>query len=80
MSRRDTTSDDSTPVPHDLPNQQADAASPVPDPWSPELSEHEDDGPDETVPDTDQAGTGRTGRPKASGVRSDQPVPHEPVD
>ena len=36
--------------------------------------------PDETVPDTDQAGTGRTGRPKASGVRSDQPVPHEPVD
>ncbi|GES28303.1 hypothetical protein ACWDBF_03040 [Streptomyces angustmyceticus] len=80
MSRRDTSSDDSTPVPHDLPSHQADVSSPVPDPWDPELSEHEGEGPDETVPDTDQAGTGRSGVPKASGVRSDQPVPHEPVD
>lgn len=80
MSRRDTSSEEGTPVPHDLPSHQADAASEVPDPWDPELSQSEGEGPDETVPDTDQAGTGRTGVPKAPGVRSDQPVPHEPVD
>ncbi|MFG2140986.1 hypothetical protein [Streptomyces sp. NPDC048650] len=80
MSRRDTSSDDSTPIPHDLPSHQADAAGRVPDPWDPELSEGETEGPDKTVPDTDQAGTGRTGVPKAAGVRADQPVPHEPVD
>lgn len=80
MTRHDADGEDRTPLPHDLPSHQADAESPVPDPWDPELSESESDGPDETVPDTDQAGTGRTGGQKAAGFRTDQPVPHEPVD
>ncbi|MGY5136372.1 hypothetical protein [Streptomyces sp. NEAU-L66] len=81
MTRYDADGEDrTTPLPHDLPSHQADAESPVPDPWDPELSESESDGPDETVPDTDQAGTGRTGGQKAAGFRTDQPVPHEPVD
>ncbi|GGN46891.1 hypothetical protein GCM10012285_31980 [Streptomyces kronopolitis] len=80
MARNDTTGDDNAPLPHDLPSQQADADSQVPDPWDPELSEHESDGPDATMPDTDQAGTGRVGETKAPGVHPDQPIPHEPVD
>ncbi|MFG2095622.1 hypothetical protein [Streptomyces sp. NPDC048612] len=80
MTRYDATGEDPEPLPRDLPNHQADAASPVPDPWDPELSEGESDGPDETVPDTDQAGTGRAGAQKAAGFRTDQPIPHEPVD
>ncbi|MFI9079674.1 hypothetical protein ACIGW8_24930 [Streptomyces sioyaensis] len=80
MSRNDPTGEDNPPLPHDPPSQQADADSSVPDPWDPELSEHESDGPDETVPDTDQAGTGRAGGPQGAGVHPDQPIPHEPVD
>ncbi|CAM5590049.1 hypothetical protein [Streptomyces aurantiogriseus] len=61
-----------TPVPRDLPDQQADAGE---DPWD---VDDPDQPEGENVPDTDEAGTGRQGAPHAAGVNPDQPVPDEP--
>ncbi|MFJ9025707.1 hypothetical protein ACIRPU_37905 [Streptomyces sp. NPDC102259] len=69
-----------TPVPRDLPDQQADGGE---DPWDVDTPE----GPDESdgsaedvpdVPDTDESGTGRQGAPHAGSGQSDHPVPDEP--
>ncbi|MFJ9175586.1 hypothetical protein [Streptomyces sp. NPDC102360] len=71
-------------VPRDPPDQQADAdATETTEPGAApdERTGSEDEtGPDVTVPDSDVAGTGRTGAPHAPGVHPDQPVPDEPAD
>ncbi|MCX4997406.1 hypothetical protein OG739_32425 [Streptomyces longwoodensis] len=82
-----------TPVPRDLPDQQADTGE---DPWegSPARAQEQaerttsgqptgdDDetGTDTSVPDTDEAGTGRQGAPTAATAHSDHPTPDEPAD
>ncbi|MET9504469.1 hypothetical protein ACFYO5_15400 [Streptomyces sp. NPDC006259] len=76
-----------TPVPRDLPDQQADGGE---DPWeiaparsgeNPGTSdESADAGTDADVPDTDEAGTGRQGAPRPATVNPDQPTPDEPSD
>ncbi|MEU9664647.1 hypothetical protein AB0E25_03520 [Streptomyces bobili] len=80
-----------TPVPRDLPDQQADAGE---DPWevaparaaenagSAETDDSSDadadaDAPDMDVPDTDEAGTGRQGAPRPATVNPDHPTPDE---
>ncbi|WP_314219986.1 hypothetical protein [Streptomyces zaehneri] len=79
------------PIPRDLPDQQADGGE---DPWdigSPEraAASGESGAPSESggdgenapdVPDTDEAGTGRRGAPRAGSGQADQPVPEEPAD
>ncbi|MET9760832.1 hypothetical protein ABZ016_17460 [Streptomyces sp. NPDC006372] len=80
------------PVPRDMPDQQADVGE---DPWevAPRFTgtgtgKEKDDGSgkdasDETaddVPDTDEAGTGRQGKPRQGGVHPEHPVPDEPAD
>ncbi|MFJ4621772.1 hypothetical protein [Streptomyces sp. NPDC088812] len=66
------------PVPRDLPDQQASEGE---DPW--EVAPGEDEGTDEEsaadVPDTDEAGTGRKGAPRAATVHPEHPVPDEPT-
>ncbi|OPF71367.1 hypothetical protein VT50_0234475 [Streptomyces antioxidans] len=61
-------------VPRDLPDQQAQSGP-----------DHLDvagagDEPDEVddVPETDESGTGRQGRPQTGSVHPEQPVPDEP--
>ncbi|MGW3016972.1 hypothetical protein [Streptomyces longwoodensis] len=82
-----------TPVPRDLPDQQADAGE---DPWegSPARAQEQaerttsgqpagdDDetGADTAVPDTDEAGTGRRGAPQSATVHEEHPTPDEPAD
>ncbi|MFJ8106110.1 hypothetical protein [Streptomyces sp. NPDC096132] len=63
-----------TPIPRDLPDQQADTGE---DPWDVEQPQEPED---TDVPDTDEAGTGRRGAPHTAGVHPDQPVPDEPSD
>ncbi|MEU0114233.1 hypothetical protein ABZ137_10975 [Streptomyces bobili] len=81
-----------TPVPRDLPDQQADAGE---DPWEvaparaaasagedtgsggTEDSSDADAAPDMDVPDTDEAGTGRQGDPRPATVNPDHPTPDE---
>jgi hypothetical protein len=66
-----------TPVPKDLPDQQAkEGEDPldVPEPGTPD--EHTDK-PDQSVPDMDETGAGRRGAPRSGGVHPDQPVPDE---
>ena len=73
--------EDETPVPRDLPDQQA---SDEEDHW--DLDDDatttgdgpDEDGPDDDVPDTDEAGTGPRGAPHADSEQHDQPVPDEP--
>ncbi|MFI7498389.1 hypothetical protein ACIBVL_07680 [Streptomyces sp. NPDC049687] len=60
-----------TPIPRDLPDQQADAGE---DPW--DVNELQE--PDADVPDTDEAGTGRQGAPHTAAANPEQPVPDEP--
>ncbi|MFF4585187.1 hypothetical protein [Streptomyces sp. NPDC001388] len=60
-----------TPIPRDLPDQQADTGE---DHWDAPRPQE----PDADVPDTDEAGTGRRGAPHAAGANPDQPVPDEP--
>ncbi|MFD3573087.1 hypothetical protein [Streptomyces sp. NPDC058644] len=74
----ETRGEDETPVPRDLPDQQA---SDEEDHWEPDdesattgNAPHADD----DVPDTDEAGTGPRGTPHSQGALSDQPVPDEP--
>ncbi|WP_020127655.1 hypothetical protein [Streptomyces sp. 303MFCol5.2] len=80
-----------TPIPRDPPDQQADGGE---DPWDigdPETSGQSggsggsggptgsgEDASD--VPDTDEAGTGRQGAPRAGSGQTDRPVPEEPAD
>ncbi|MFF8970114.1 hypothetical protein [Streptomyces sp. NPDC014995] len=71
-----------TPVPRDLPDQQADAGE---DPWEvaparADEDEATDEEPSTDVPDTDEAGTGRQGAPQAATVNPEHPVPDEPAD
>ncbi|MFI6034900.1 hypothetical protein ACIBBD_12185 [Streptomyces sp. NPDC051315] len=71
-----------TPVPRDLPDQQADAGE---DPWEvaparADVDEAEDEEPATDVPDTDEAGTGRQDAPRPTTAPSDHPVPDEPAD
>lgn len=70
-------------IPRDPPDQQADpdaeereAEEPAPE----GTDTDPETGADATVPDSDVAGTGRSGAPHAPGIRSDQPVPDEPAD
>ncbi|WP_405819552.1 hypothetical protein OG241_29960 [Streptomyces sp. NBC_01390] len=69
-----------TPVPRDLPDQQAGVDE---DPW--ELDDDApgatgpDGRPDPEVPDTDEAGTGRRGAPHSGSGHPEQPVPDEPT-
>jgi hypothetical protein len=71
--------ENATPVPRDLPDQQADAGE---DPWevTPDEDEAADEAPSTDVPDTDEAGTGRQGAPHAASVHPEHPVPDEPAD
>ncbi|MEU6591573.1 hypothetical protein ABZ923_20520 [Streptomyces sp. NPDC046881] len=64
------------PVPRDMPDQQA---RPNEDPWDVAPGRTPDDEPDEnTVPDTDEAGTGRRGATDTGTAHSDHPAPQEP--
>ncbi|MEU4658214.1 hypothetical protein AB0G32_30515 [Streptomyces sp. NPDC023723] len=75
-----------SPVPRDMPDQQADAGE---DPWevAPGLAAREDAADDAgdaedgatgaDVPDTDEAGTGRQGAPHSGAVHPEHPVPDE---
>lgn len=76
-------------VPRDLPDQHArpgedpldvdvegmgSSAEPDDDPDTAESP----DEPDQSLPDTDEAGAGRRGEPNTGGVHPEQPVPDEP--
>ncbi|MBO1335543.1 hypothetical protein J3486_30380 [Streptomyces sp. VRA16 Mangrove soil] len=65
-------------VPRDLPDQQAGAHDGDPLDVPGERGEDEAATPDETMPETDESGTGRRGAPRSGGVHPDQPVPDEP--
>ncbi|GAA1916284.1 hypothetical protein GCM10009837_46480 [Streptomyces durmitorensis] len=74
----ETRGEDETPVPRDLPDQQA---SDEEDHWEPDdasATTGNAQDADDDVPDTDEAGTGRRGAPHTGGVHPDQPVPDEP--
>ncbi|MBN0042688.1 hypothetical protein JS756_00885 [Streptomyces actuosus] len=64
-----------TPVPRDLPDQQATDGD---DPWD-VAQQHTGETPetDEGVPDTDEAGTGRRGAAHSGAVHPEHPVPDE---
>ncbi|AEW92663.1 MULTISPECIES: hypothetical protein [Streptomycetaceae] len=62
-------------VPRDMPDQQAGPD----DTTAPAAGDTADERPDETLPDTDQAGTGRRGAPHHGGGHGRQ-VPAEPPD
>ena len=72
-------------IPRDLPDQQAGAHGGT-DRWDPPggIPSGEQDAhphrPEQDVPDTDQAGTGRRGAVHTAGTHPKQPVPHEPSD
>ncbi|MEH0573720.1 MULTISPECIES: hypothetical protein [Streptomyces] len=72
--RREGPGEDGAPVPRDLPDQQADGGA---DPWDAAAPESPDEAAQD-VPDTDEAGTGRQGAPRAESGQSDHPVPDEP--
>ncbi|MFJ8079209.1 hypothetical protein RKD23_000927 [Streptomyces sp. SAI-170] len=72
--RQDTPGGNGTPVPHDMQDQEAGTD----DRWDARPEPEPAGTPDEDVPDTDEAGTGRRGAPHAAGTRADQPVPDEP--
>ncbi|KOV96686.1 MULTISPECIES: hypothetical protein [unclassified Streptomyces] len=71
------------PVPRDMPDQQA---RPDEDPWDVAPRRTRTDRPDtdagnaeDTVPDTDEAGTGPRGaHPDSGTAHSDHPTPQEP--
>jgi hypothetical protein len=65
---------DETPVPRDLPDQQA---RPGDDPW--DVPGHPVDAePDEETPDPDEAGSGPRGAPRSGTVHPEHPEPQEP--
>lgn len=59
------------PIPRDMPDQQAHEGE---DPWDADPARDTADG---SVPDTDEAGTGRQGAPHAGTVHPEHPVPDE---
>ncbi|MFJ8362155.1 hypothetical protein [Streptomyces sp. NPDC093984] len=63
------------PVPRDMPDQQAHEGE---DRWDARPAKGGTDAPD--VPDTDEAGTGRQGAPRAGSVHPEGPVPDESPD
>ena len=81
--RQEALGENGTPVPRDLPDQQADAGE---DPWEaaavpePDDTGGEEDASATDVPDTDEAGTGRQGAPQSGAVHPEHPVPDEPSD
>ncbi|MHB9758152.1 hypothetical protein ACYBSK_27545 [Streptomyces sp. BYX5S] len=62
-------------IPRDLPDQEAGAHEV--DPLDVPVEKDEGDN-DTSVPDSDEAGTGRRGAPHTNGTRADQPTPDEP--
>ncbi|WP_327319866.1 hypothetical protein [Streptomyces sp. NBC_01235] len=74
VHRHEGPGENGAPIPRDLPDQQADGGE---DPWDVADAESPRE-PAEDVPDTDEAGTGRQGSPRADSGRSDHPVPDEP--
>ncbi|MET7905546.1 hypothetical protein ABZS86_30425 [Streptomyces sp. NPDC005355] len=72
--RREESGEHDRAIPRDLPDQQARGG---PDPLdvedAGEAPDHADD-----VPDLDESGTGRRGRPQTGSVHPEQPVPDEP--
>ncbi|MYW21515.1 hypothetical protein GT039_39625 [Streptomyces sp. SID2955] len=68
-----------TPVPRDLPDQQA---GPGDDPWDVvpghPVGDEPDDERDEQAPDTDEAGSGPRGAPSTGTVHPEHPEPQEP--
>jgi hypothetical protein len=78
--RHEGPGENGTPVPRDLPDQQAHAGD---DPWDAEPSEDTGEGEEEPatdVPDTDEAGTGRRGDPRSDTVHPEHPGPEESTD
>ncbi|GAA1258220.1 hypothetical protein [Streptomyces javensis] len=61
-------------IPRDLPDQQAQDG---PDHLDVADADHESDDTDD-IPETDESGTGRRGRPQTGSVHPEQPVPDEP--
>ncbi|MFI9155768.1 hypothetical protein [Streptomyces sp. NPDC053367] len=74
--RQEAPGGNGTPVPHDMQDQEA--AAGTDDRWDARPDPDPAGTPDEEVPDTDEAGTGRRGAPHAAGTHPDQPVPDEP--
>jgi hypothetical protein len=62
------------PIPRDMPDQQAREGE---DPWDADPARDTADGSAPDVPDTDEAGTGRKGKPHAGTVHPEHPVPDE---
>ncbi|WP_371525210.1 hypothetical protein OG302_02975 [Streptomyces sp. NBC_01283] len=75
-----TGEDGSTPVPRDLPDQQA---TDEPDAWDLDVGKAADSGGDSDkaaeVPDTDEGGTARRGESRAVESHAEEPVPDEPT-
>ncbi|MCX4404090.1 hypothetical protein OG840_20725 [Streptomyces sp. NBC_01764] len=71
---------EATPVPRDLPDQQAGTDEDAWEPDSDSTRPAEDEQPDPEIPDTDEAGTGRRGFPHSGSPRPEHPVPDEPSD
>ncbi|MEU6669077.1 hypothetical protein [Streptomyces sp. NPDC046727] len=75
MRRDEEPGSGESPVPRDLPDQQA---GPGEDPWDAEPGHAFDDEPDEdVVPDPDEAGTGPRGAPRTGTVHPGHPGPDE---
>ncbi|MFE9285007.1 hypothetical protein [Streptomyces olivaceus] len=84
--RHEGPGENGTPVPRDLPDQQAGDHD---DPWEAAaptreqrehlqgLDDEEADERERDVPDTDEAGTGRQGAPHSGAVHPEHPVPDE---
>lgn len=68
--------EDTARVPRDMPDQQA---GPGEDPWEVAAGRALHDTAGDDVPDTDEAGTGRRGAPRADPAQSEHPVPDEPT-
>lgn len=66
-----------TPVPKDLPDQQAKEGEDPLDVPQPGPPDQQPDEPDESLPDMDETGAGRRGAPRSGAVHPEQPVPDE---
>ncbi|MEU6808007.1 hypothetical protein ABZ920_03125 [Streptomyces sp. NPDC046831] len=83
--RHEAPGENGTPVPRDMPDQQAGADE---DRWEvapdreggDERQEGREAEPATDVPDTDVAGTGRRGDTRADTAHTDHPTPDEPSD
>jgi hypothetical protein len=66
-----------TPIPKDLPDQQAQEDKDLLDAPRPGAPDERTDEPDESLPDLDETGAGRSGAPRGGGVHPERPVPDE---